>query len=103
MVGLVRLVLFVILAIPVSLVSWVSLLVRSHLKNMSKWTTSASASLFLTGVNESAYVCTNRQTLAGRNHRLLRALPHQGGEAQAPFRHHPPHLHLDGEKVVVPE
>ena len=44
----------------------------------------------------------DRQTLAGGLHQALHLLPHQGGEAQAPLGDQPPHLHLDGEEVLVP-
>ena len=58
----------------------------------------------LAGVREASppRAWADRQTLAGGLHQALHLLPHQGGEAQAPLGDQPPHLHLDGEEVLVP-
>ena len=58
----------------------------------------------LAGVREASppRAGADRQTLAGGLHQALHLLPHQGGETQAPLGDQPPHLHLDGEEVLVP-
>ena len=58
----------------------------------------------LAGVREASppRAGADRQALAGGLHQALHLLPHQGGETQAPLGDQPPHLHLDGEEVLVP-